>query len=727
MTYCINPCCSQRQNPNEREFCQSCGTSLIINERYKILRPLRKLDKYHDTEVFEIDNLGTTKVLKVLISDRHGLIELFEREVNILKQIQHLEVPQVDTNFKFFLPKSGKQLHCLVMEKIPGKNLQEWLKQNLVLSEDLAIDWLSQLIQFLQKLHQEKILHRDIKPSNIMLRPDGKLVLIDFGTARNITKTYAEKFQQGDLTIVYTSGYTAPEQIKGQGGFRSDFFALGRTFVHLLTGIHPDEIDKDPKTGALKWRKHALQISDELANLIQELILPIPQARLEQPKLMIEKLKLERDLPIHKLPSVSQSSMFSRTRSRSRSLFSPASNNCQYPKILLVNLAIIILVMGIRNLGWIQPLELRAFDHFMISRPLEQADSRLLIITIDESDIEYQNQGKITNLGSLSDEALLLLLNKLEQYQARTIGIDIYRDFPVNSQYPQLKKYLSDEQNIFTPCKVPSLEDGDPKGISPPPEVSPERIGFSDFVADDHEVIRRHLINLTPAIISSCASEYAFSLKLALHYLSQQNIHPSLTKDDQLKIGETTFPPLIKKTSGYQNFDSAGYQILLNYRSLSSPLDIAQRISLQDILDSSSTTDLKKIIKNRIVLIGVIAPSSVNSWKTPFSHKEQNISGVYIQAHSISQIISKILDRRPLIWWWSSWLEKIWIFFWGGVAIVLALSIHRPLYLGLAIVINILLLTSICFAIFIYGGWIPLIPPVLVIIITSSATVRLLR
>ncbi len=68
MSYCINPWCFERQNPDELEFCQSCGTNLTINERYHILRPLRKLDNGYHTEIFEIDNLGTIKVLKVLTS-----------------------------------------------------------------------------------------------------------------------------------------------------------------------------------------------------------------------------------------------------------------------------------------------------------------------------------------------------------------------------------------------------------------------------------------------------------------------------------------------------------------------------------------------------------------------------------------------------------------------------------------------------------------------------------
>jgi CHASE2 domain-containing sensor protein/predicted Ser/Thr protein kinase len=730
MSYCINPWCFHRQNSDKLEFCQSCGTSLTINERYRIVRPLRELNNHHHTEIFEIDNLGTVKVLKVLTRARCRLIELFEQEANILKELQHLGVPVIDTYFTFSLQDSGKQLYCLIMEKIPGQNLEQWLEQNGVLSEELALDWLLQLSRFLQNLHQEGILHRDIKPSNIMLCPDGKLVLIDFGTARQVTTTYVNKLEQGDLTRVYTSGYTAPEQIKGQAVYQSDFFALGRTFIHLLTKIRPDNLLKDPQTERLIWREQATQISSSLANLIDELITLQPQQRLERPQLIVEKLKLdrERELQTDQLPSGGQLPVFWRTRTASS--FGLTNTCSNMGKMLFVSFAIALVIMGIRTLGWLQPFELQAFDRLIALRPIEQPDSRFLIVTIDESDIQYQNQREMQVRGSLSDEALLLLLEKLEQYEARTIGIDIYRDFPVNPDYTKLKTHLRSNQRLFAPCKVPAPQDGDPDGISPPPEVPESRLGFSDLVADDNEIVRRHLLNLTPPVISACATEFALSLQIALHYLSEQGIKSHVTPDGQLEVGKILFKPLDTNSSGYQNFDASGYQIILNYRSLSSPSDIAQQISLKDILDERIAPDLRELVKDRIVLVGVTAPSSADNWKTPFSRAastEQNkIPGILIQAQAISQIISAVLDERYLIWWWSSGLELLWVWGWSGLGVILALVISRPLYLGLAITAALFLLSSICFSILIKAGWIPMIPPALALLITSVVIVRLI-
>ncbi|KYC43102.1 serine/threonine protein kinase [Scytonema hofmannii PCC 7110] len=727
MSYCINPWCLYRKNPDDQDFCQNCGSSLIINERYRVIKPLRELNQNHYTEIFEIDNLGTTKVLKVLTSNRHRLVELFEQEARILKQLRHLGVPQVDTCFCFSLKDRCKQLHCLVMEKIPGQNLAHWLEENRKLSEESAIDWLLQLVQLLEKIHKEQILHRDIKPSNIMLRPDGKLVLIDFGTARQVTMTYVEKLELGDITRVYSLGYTAPEQIQGQAGYQSDFFALGRTFVNLLTGIHPNDLPKNPQSDRLIWRDKAPHISTGLANLIDALMIPAPQERPLQPQIILEQLKVSRnqDLQINEL-SAGKKESFS---SKARILAARGSINTwrNLYKVISVSLAIAFFVIGIRYLGILQPFELKTFDRLMALRPIEQQDPRLLLVTIDEADIQYQNRLQMPIRWSLSDRALLQLLEKLEQYQPRTIGIDIYRDFPVNPEYPDLANRLRFDSRFFAACKVPAPEDGVPDGIPQPPEVPKSRLGFSDFIADDDEVARRHLLHLTLPVTSPCAAKYALSLQLALHYLDAQGIKSQVTADGQLQIGKVLFKQLTTHISGYQNIDASGYQILLNYRSLRSPVDIAQQVSLREILEDRVTPELINLVKDRIVIIGVSAVSAVDRWKTPYSAtaipSRKEIPGMFVQAQAIAQILSAVLDGRSLIWWWPSWLEALWVFGWSLLGGILAWCIHRPVYLGLAVAVELSLLFGICCIILINAGWIPLIPPALALIIVPVVVV----
>ncbi|PLZ91859.1 hypothetical protein CEN44_07545 [Fischerella muscicola CCMEE 5323] len=302
MIYCINPYCTNRQNPYNANYCQTCGTSLLIKDQYRLVRPLRPLsDPFNgfNIEVFEVvNNQGTLKVLKVLRSNDRTLRRLFVREAEVLTSLRnHQGVPQVESEgyFRFQLPKNGqfphnrRELHCLLMEKIEGQDLEQWLRENEAISQDLALDWLRQLAQILHEIHHRNLFHRDIKPANIMLRPNGKLVLIDFGAARWVTQTIVNG---GRNTEVYTYGYAAPEQMDGNACLQSDFFALGRTFVHLLTGQRPNDLPKYPQTNQLNWRRSAPQISESLANFIDELMAPSVEARPRDTQALLQRLDI---------------------------------------------------------------------------------------------------------------------------------------------------------------------------------------------------------------------------------------------------------------------------------------------------------------------------------------------------------------------------------------------------------------------------------------------------
>ena len=395
--------------------------------------------------------------------------------------------------------------------------------------------------------------------------------------------------------------------------------------------------------------------------------------------------------------------------------------------VLLSSLVITGLVMGVRSLGLLQPSELKAFDHMMGLRPEEKPDSRFVIVTIDEADIQYQNRMNMNMRWSLSDQALAELLKKLDQYQPKTIGLDIYRDFPVDSNSADLATRLQQDKRLFTVCKVSAPLDGAPEGTPPPPEVPEERQSFSDFVADDNDIARRQLLHLTPPLTSPCAAEYAFSLQIALHYLEGKGIKSYINSKGNLQIGNVVFKQLKSHTSGYQRIDASGYQVLANYRSLSSPQNIAQQVSLRDVLNNKINSELVELLKGRIILIGVTAPTTTDYWKTPYSAKagsnQKLIPGVFVQAHMTSQILSAVLDNRPLLWWWPTWVEALWVWGWSLLGGILAWYIRHPMRLGAAGIIMLFSLFSICFGIFTQAGWIPFIPPALALIATQVAVV----
>lgn len=291
MCYCINPSCPQREIIDTAFECPSCHTTLFINNRYLLVRPLRNLDIPHPyAEIFEVKDLEESerlKVLKVLKNNSTKLVELFNQEASILSHLmRHPGIPRAENQFSVSLSK-GQELHCLVMEKIEGQNLEQWLEQNQQVSQEQALNWLQQLVEILDYVHQNDFFHRDIKPSNIMREPDGQLVLIDFGTAREVSQTV---INGQNVTVVFSDGYTAPEQIQGQAVPQSDFFALGRTFVHLLTGRRPNRFSMDSQTRQLTWRDSAPQVSPSLADFIDELMAPSVEQRPQNTQVILQRI-----------------------------------------------------------------------------------------------------------------------------------------------------------------------------------------------------------------------------------------------------------------------------------------------------------------------------------------------------------------------------------------------------------------------------------------------------
>ncbi|GAB4176259.1 MAG: hypothetical protein Fur006_07190 [Coleofasciculaceae cyanobacterium] len=222
-----------------------------------------------------------SKVLKVLTNNHPKYVELFQREAQVLYRLKHHGIPKVDANayFLFFARNRPEPLHCLIMEKIEGLNLDQYLRQRgSPIDHKLARQWLLQLVSILQEVHSQNFFHRDIKPSNIMLRADGQLVLIDFGTAREVTETYLTKQSSGQITGVISAGYTPPEQLNGQAVLQSDFFALGRTFVYLLTAQDPSKL-YDAYADELRWREAAPNVSPQLADLLDRMMQRFPHQR----------------------------------------------------------------------------------------------------------------------------------------------------------------------------------------------------------------------------------------------------------------------------------------------------------------------------------------------------------------------------------------------------------------------------------------------------------------
>ncbi|MBW4493178.1 MAG: serine/threonine protein kinase [Oscillatoria princeps RMCB-10] len=286
--HCINPDCLRPASQTAgNKFCQSCGTPLLLNNRYI---PLQKLGSGGFAVTYTVCDLKfqTERVLKLLVETSPQALRLFEQEAAVLASLRHPGVPRVESGsyFQVQLPAPHRRtLPCLVMEKINGQTLEDFLdRYPKGCPEALVLDWLCQAADILQVLHRRKIVHRDLKPANFMLRTpphpggagEGKLVVIDFGGVKQIA-TALQKSQRSSTRVV-SPGYSPPEQIAGALiGPAADFYALGRTCIHLLTGRYPADLD-DPVTGQCRWHHHA-RVSPVLAILIDEMVQPAPEFR----------------------------------------------------------------------------------------------------------------------------------------------------------------------------------------------------------------------------------------------------------------------------------------------------------------------------------------------------------------------------------------------------------------------------------------------------------------
>ncbi|MBW4669643.1 MAG: CHASE2 domain-containing protein [Cyanomargarita calcarea GSE-NOS-MK-12-04C] len=356
-----------------------------------------------------------------------------------------------------------------------------------------------------------------------------------------------------------------------------------------------------------------------------------------------------------------------------------------------------VLLVGVQRLGVLEPIELKAFDHMMQWRTDPGLDPRILIIAFTENDIQKFKQG------SPNGEVLDAVFNKLERYKPKIIGLDFFRDVPVEPGHQKLLTRLKNDSLIVPICK---LDDGSTPAVPPPPGIEPANVGFADLLEDKDGVIRRNLIVVPGNPKSACSTQSSLAFQLAINYLGSP---PEFIDENHLKLGEKVFQRLKTDSGGYRDVDARGFQILLNYRSASK---VAQQVSLTDLLGDRFQPDW---VKDRIVLIGTTAPSSQDIRYTPYSSGKQDNSGkmpgVVIHAQMVSQILDAVVsDKQVLFWFLPEWGEILWLWSWTLVGGIIASRIGHPLRLALttSAILGIFLYSY--FVIFTMAGWVPLAP-----------------
>ncbi|MEA5568566.1 bifunctional serine/threonine-protein kinase/formylglycine-generating enzyme family protein [Anabaena sp. UHCC 0399] len=292
MQICQNPNCSNPFNPDGNRFCMTCGQSgfgQLLRNRYRVLWLLGEggFSKTYAAE--DVDRLNAPCVIKQFFPQVQGTgqrskaAEFFKEEAFRLYELgeNHSQIPRLLAYFE-----QGSSLY-LVQEFIQGQTLLQEVQQQ-PFDEAKIRQVLLDLLPVLDFIHSCNVIHRDIKPENIIRSDsDGKLVLIDFGGAKQVTQTSIAR----QATVIYTLGYAPTEQMAGFACPASDLYALGVTCVRLLTQCLPQQnlyghIDDglyDPMNAKWLWQdyleKKGIIVSDNLSKVLDKLIQHLPNDR----------------------------------------------------------------------------------------------------------------------------------------------------------------------------------------------------------------------------------------------------------------------------------------------------------------------------------------------------------------------------------------------------------------------------------------------------------------
>ena len=366
---------------------------------------------------------------------------------------------------------------------------------------------------------------------------------------------------------------------------------------------------------------------------------------------------------------------------------------------LFPGITVIFLVVVLRFLGIFQEVEWEALDSFLRWRPAEPTDQRLLIVGINESDIQQVGTYPIP------DATLAALITQLQKSEPRAIGLDVYRDFPVEPGYTELVEVFMQSPRVFGIDKITQ------EPVAPPPALPAEQVGFNDFPLDRDGFARRAFLGAIAVVPHRDVEQFrlSFPLLLAEAYLADENIALANGRrnPDNMRFGDTELIRFAANTGGYVRANATGVQMLINVRSGASPFEV---VSMTDILMGQVDESL---IRDRVVLIGITTPSIKDQFNTAATNAPTHpvVYGVEMHAHVTSQILSAVFDDRRLITTWPDGWEYLWIVVWGGIGMVLVRLIAQPAWYVLSVGLLGLALVGLSLSLLWWlGWWLPVIP-----------------
>ncbi|MDZ7952813.1 CHASE2 domain-containing protein [Nostoc sp. DedQUE09] len=376
---------------------------------------------------------------------------------------------------------------------------------------------------------------------------------------------------------------------------------------------------------------------------------------------------------------------------------------------LITAASVAVCVLLLHSIGLLQSLELAALDQFFRLRPNEPPEDRITIVVIDEA---YLNE---VRSWPIPDAKIAQLLQKLNVHKPRAIGLDIYRNLPVEPGNQELRNAYKSTTNLIG-IELLANDKNKNFSVSPPLGLDRDQVGFNNVLYDLDGKVRRSLLYWH---VKSEVHE-SFALKLALLYLKSKGIAPTKAKSnpEYLQLGKAAFTRFEANDGAYVGADDRGYQILSNFpkpkcQSFSREFCSFRQVSMRDVLADKVKANL---IKDRIILIGSTAPSLPDFVFIPYSSSVMStakpIPGIQLQAYFISELISAAVDGRPLLKVWPDLVEYLWAFVWSYLGSVTIWRIRHATRSLFCILVSCFVLTVSAYLAFLYGWWIPLIPSV---------------
>jgi len=288
-----------------------------------------------------------------------------------------------------------------------------------------------------------------------------------------------------------------------------------------------------------------------------------------------------------------------------------------------VVLAACSITFGVRVAGGLEPADLRIHDQLLAAVTGKQAvDHRIVLVIADDQDI-------VTHGWPLNDDLLAQVLERIMADGPRAIGVDLYRDIPIQPGAERLRETLQRYPEIIMTSKI---GDGISGGISPPAYLrGTDQVGFADMVVDPDGVVRRGLLYLNDGE----QTHAGFGLQLALRYLQPERIAPAPDEGnpEYLRLGRSILKPVQPDEGAYVEADAGGFQILLDYGGGVQPFPT---VSVGAVL---AGTVREGLFRDRLAVIGISAQSVKDYFIAPHGQGAETVPGVALHGHIASQLI----------------------------------------------------------------------------------------